>query len=384
MKKIVFLVPAIGNYNAYFFNRLAQDYGAEYKVYVIYSEDWKSYLPKYLDKRVEVIAAKTINLFSNKMINLGKNNPDSLTNYMFYYPGLSHVLDRIKPDIVSTMLYYLPYSLQAARYCKKKKIHFILSEELQREPADSLTRHINRIFLPLAKRTIITPADLVIASTRQGLEFQKKFLGGSQSNRFHHIPWIIDEEEFIKKKRNEVRHGKLRLIMIARLVPYKNHSTVIKALRLLKDRNVNFHMNMFGHGPLESDIRNEIKANGLDKNVDLITERQTPKQLEKFYSSSDILILASSFEAYGLVVPEAMAYGCAVVISDTAGTKFLVKDGVNGYHVKTGDMNDLADKIELTEKHLSAFKKASRTRMKNTFSSKSIISSYVKLLRKIS
>ena len=66
-------------------------------------------------------------------------------------------------------------------------------------------------------------------------------------------------------------------------------------------------------------------------------------QLPSAYGASDVLVLPSLFEPFGLVVNEAMLCGLPVVVSDRVGAKFdLVRPDENGYVFPAGDINALA------------------------------------------
>ncbi len=54
-------------------------------------------------------------------------------------------------------------------------------------------------------------------------------------------------------------------------------------------------------------------------------------QIERIYLGSDIFILLSQFDTFGLVVLEAMAAGLPVIISTMVGAKDIVRNGENGY-----------------------------------------------------
>jgi glycosyltransferase involved in cell wall biosynthesis len=63
---------------------------------------------------------------------------------------------------------------------------------------------------------------------------------------------------------------------------------------------------------------------------------------------SDVFVLPSLIEAFGVVTLEAMAAGKAIVATNLGGSTDatgLVKDGANGFLVSPGDENELADRI---------------------------------------
>jgi glycosyltransferase involved in cell wall biosynthesis len=64
------------------------------------------------------------------------------------------------------------------------------------------------------------------------------------------------------------------------------------------------------------------------------------------YSAADLLVLASDFEPWGMVVNEAMCCGLPVVVSDKVGAAAdLVVDGVNGFVYPAGDVPALAERV---------------------------------------
>lgn len=70
-------------------------------------------------------------------------------------------------------------------------------------------------------------------------------------------------------------------------------------------------------------------------------------EIHKYYAASDIFVLPSFHEAFGLVITEAMASGLPVVVSRNAGaSEDIIEDGVNGLLVNNPlDPKELADKL---------------------------------------
>lgn len=61
-----------------------------------------------------------------------------------------------------------------------------------------------------------------------------------------------------------------------------------------------------------------------------------------WYAMADATVLASFFETFGLVGLESLAMGVPVVVSRHAGVAELIEDGVHGWRVEPGDVEDLA------------------------------------------
>ena len=69
-------------------------------------------------------------------------------------------------------------------------------------------------------------------------------------------------------------------------------------------------------------------------------------ELARIYPQCSVAVLASVADGFGLVVPQAMACGLPVVVSDNVGAADLVRDGENGFVVPTRDPLALGDRLE--------------------------------------
>jgi glycosyltransferase involved in cell wall biosynthesis len=74
-------------------------------------------------------------------------------------------------------------------------------------------------------------------------------------------------------------------------------------------------------------------------------ERQ---QLQELYRTSDVFILPSRQEAFGVVVSEAAAFGMPAVVSDTGGLAETVRQGVTGFALPLEDDGSMfAEKVKV-------------------------------------
>jgi D-inositol-3-phosphate glycosyltransferase len=67
--------------------------------------------------------------------------------------------------------------------------------------------------------------------------------------------------------------------------------------------------------------------------------------LPYYYAAAEMVVMPSHYESFGMVALEAMAMGRPVIASEVGGLAFLIKDGVNGFHVPTRDPEALAERI---------------------------------------
>jgi glycosyltransferase involved in cell wall biosynthesis len=97
-----------------------------------------------------------------------------------------------------------------------------------------------------------------------------------------------------------------------------------------------------GEGPLRSQIEEEARALGIIDRIRMLGFVNQSK-LPAVYKASDVMVIPSRYEPFGLVVNEAMLCGCAVVASDRVGAiRDLIVPGQTGFVYPCGEASALA------------------------------------------
>ncbi|MHB8677951.1 MAG: glycosyltransferase [Candidatus Acidiferrales bacterium] len=107
--------------------------------------------------------------------------------------------------------------------------------------------------------------------------------------------------------------------------------------------------------------------------------------LPQVYCGSDLLVLPSEYEPFGLVVNEAMLCGRGVIVSDRVGAKFdLIREGETGFVYPCGDIETLAKLLQDTlsdRDALQRYGEAARQRM-TEWSPQAYVDSFVEGVRR--
>lgn len=103
----------------------------------------------------------------------------------------------------------------------------------------------------------------------------------------------------------------------------------------------NFLLTYVGDGAERVSIEDFIRSNSLEKQIHLVgkVSRDTVKE---YMDKASVFVMVSRGEAYGLVYLEAMARGCLTIASEGEGMDGIIKDGINGYLLPSGDVEKLS------------------------------------------
>lgn len=180
---------------------------------------------------------------------------------------------------------------------------------------------------------------------------------GVPDSKIFDVPYTVDNDRFIAaatlspEERAQVRrkHGlpveRPVVLYASKFMRRKHPDDVIRAMARVRDEGHVATLFMVGAGEMESELRALASSLALDNVVfgGFINQAELPK----VYAAADIFVLPSENEPWGLIVNEVMCAGVPLVVSDEVGcVPDLVKDGVNGYHMKAGDVGSVAAAIE--------------------------------------
>ena len=130
----------------------------------------------------------------------------------------------------------------------------------------------------------------------------------------------------------------LRFIVSGQVSPRKGSLLLLQAWKELNPAEAELHFYGGVHLPAE-------KLAGLPKSV-VFHGNVGPKEMGEAYAQSQVLVFPTLCDGFGMVVPEAMVQGCAVLTTRNAGAADWIGEGVNGWVVEAGSVHALKDGLE--------------------------------------
>lgn len=174
----------------------------------------------------------------------------------------------------------------------------------------------------------------------------KKFvpdaLKNSIAKRIEIIPNGIDDFYFQNIQERKSRLGKcIHLIHVGDIDKNKNITSTIAAINLLMKEGYEIEFTLVGE-ITDSKLRQIIDETDFVKYYG-----KCPKErVLSYLRETDMLVMPSHHETFGLVYAEAMSQGLPVIYTKGQGFDGQFKEGSVGYHVDPKDPTDIADKIK--------------------------------------
>jgi len=134
------------------------------------------------------------------------------------------------------------------------------------------------------------------------------------------------------------------ILYLGRLKRYKGIELAIDAMPRILQRAPKAVYWIAGAGDFREDLRERIRAAGLERCVKLLGYKDGQEKLAVL-SDTRVLVYASPKEGWGLSVIEANAMGIPAVASDSPGLRESVRHGETGFLVPHGDVPALADRL---------------------------------------
>ncbi len=257
------------------------------------------------------------------------------TRYAFF--KIIKTIYNIKPDIVFSTLGQLNLLIAIIRPLFSKNITFIARES----SIVGMSKHSNSF--DFIYKSVYNRFDTIIAQSEyMKIDLMKTYALEKSDIVVINNPIDIDKIDRILQKKDKTLFDKekINLVTAGRLKPVKGFDTLLKAMSKLESK---FHLTILGEGDEENNLKNLAQELNITGRISFLGFQGNPYS---YMEEADLFILSSRYEGFPNVVLEANACGTPVVAFDCpGGTGEIIENGINGFLVECGNIDQLANKI---------------------------------------
>lgn len=256
--------------------------------------------------------------------------------------GVAKFLRRELFDIIIVGGYSTPTGMLAIELLRRRKIPFILNSD------GGIIKKDNKYKYQM-KKHFISSATYWLSTGKYTSEYLVHY-GANKNNIFTYPFTSLFEKDILKNPPNidlkndmkaklNIKEEKV-ILSVGRFINVKGFDILLKSSKTLPN---NYGVYIVGGTPTAEyiDIKNKLNLS----NVHFI-EFKSKYKLQEYYLASDLFVLPTRGDVWGLVINEAMAYGLPIITTDkcVAGLE-LVEDNKNGFIVPVNNSSVLAKRM---------------------------------------
>lgn len=344
-------------------------------------------LKEFKKREILVISLGDKDFFSSKLYNLGikveylnlKNNL-SLIYKIF---RLINILRKFRPKIIHTWLYKANIiGGIAAKLSGNKFIYWSIHHDLENEQK-SFFRFLFMLISAFASQII--PKKIIFCSKSSAINhinfgFNSKrsivINNGIDINKFKKDPSIYKE---YRKNKFNLKNDTFLIGSIGRYHPIKDQKTLLKALLILKEKNINFKCILAGENLNKKNkyLYKQICELKLNNNIFLMGKI---KNIKNILCSLDLLVISSLSECSPIVLLEAISSDLLCISTNVGDIKNIIQN--KNLLFKKRDHEELAKKIIFFMNNRNKFEinlKESKNIVLTKYSLKKMVNEYRKI-----
>lgn len=260
-----------------------------------------------------------------------------------YFIGIDGKLDELKPDILQVHDLGIFMTWYVTHWAKKHSVPCYLIQGTYSTSDRPVVRQIETLFcLTFGKYTLRNVAGIG-CKTLMASRFLNRF-----SDRDTTLTCIgLDESKFSspsnREWRNELNLGDRHVLLYVGALERRRRPHFL--LDIIKELPDDYVLLLAGDGPQKVELEERIKNDKLNGKVHLLGKLEQ-ELLPSLYGISDLFLLPSEYEIYGMAMLESMYFGLPLVSSNTAGSETVIDSYTDGVIVREFDTDKWCGTIE--------------------------------------
>ena len=238
------------------------------------------------------------------------------------FSGWEKLLEQLRPDVLQVHEFGMLMSWRAARWAKRNSVKCVLVQGNYETTQKSMLKQLECAFNLTFGKSTLGLVSAIGCKTKAAAEYLSRY--GKVSCRL--TPVGLDEGKFVNCpqdgdiKREHGIEGKKMLLYVGALESRRNPMFLLQVLQRLPS---DYALMIVGDGPQRKEMADYVAAQGMTNVV--MTGKLKQEQLPAIYHAADAFLLASNYEIFGMVILEAMYFGCPVISTATAGATIIIE-----------------------------------------------------------
>lgn len=287
-----------------------------------------------------------VNPLSGYKSYFSKNQKFNINQFRLSYKNLEEDLKKENVKYILILGWNNFHYLKSIYYAIKNKIKIILRVETNLYSTKNYFKKLVKYFFLTNIFKFISFFLFIGKLNKQFYVYHKV-----SYKKLYDAPYFVDNSFFKKKTSKQKIKKKIKInaekiiLFVGKLIDRKNPIEFLKLASKYKDRK-DLKFLMIGDGVLKNKCKKFIIKNNLS-NV-LFKGFINQNQLRNYYWASDLLIVPSIYETWGLNMNEAFASCTPVICTKYCGGSYdLIEDGKTGYRYDLGNIGNLKKKVDL-------------------------------------
>jgi glycosyltransferase involved in cell wall biosynthesis len=278
-------------------------------------------------------------------------SPSSLYTELLYSEHVEDLIKKLELNLLHAHFAYPEgWTAYLAKVGLRQHIPLVVTShgyDILVEPSIGYGIRLNKRYDVLVKK-VLNAADAIIVASKAVFNEAASLV--KDVGKIHLIPNGVDTKRFNPALNGNIIRERFAIEDKQVIFALRHHrpvygiSYLLLAAKLILDKRKDAAFIIGGDGPLLDYHKMLTRRLGISSYV-FFTGRIPREEVPLYYAASDVVVVPSLQEAWGLVATEAMACGKPVVASRVGGLPDQVIDGYNGFLVPPRDPRALADRI---------------------------------------
>lgn len=263
-----------------------------------------------------------------------------------YYKDLKGILNQHKYDLIQALDDSQITTVLISRYCKKHGIKFVLWQGMYENYPERYKRLIQYVFDWTLLKILRKNTKYCIAKTISAAKYlqNKKFITPEVISVGLEITNFMGGEVVDYKEKFNISDEQKILLYVGKVEKRRKPLFCVDVYNKLKEKHNEWCLIYVGMGPLLNEVHRYAETQGVKDMI--FVDRIPQNQLASLYKLSDLFILPTRYEIFGMVLLEAMYFEAPVITYRAAGPVDVIDHGIDGIVMNNFDVDKWVAEIE--------------------------------------